>query len=61
MSAYLLPLVIEDALGWLECRNQAEHEAGDHTLVVGEVLAAEQGRSAPPLVYVNRRYLALEP
>lgn len=53
--------LIDDALGWLECRNRAEHEAGDHTLVVGEVLAAAHGRSAPPLVYLNRRYLTLEP
>jgi flavin reductase len=51
--------LIEDAIGWLECDVQAEHETGDHTLFVGEVLAAEQGRSAPPLVYVDQRYLSL--
>jgi flavin reductase (DIM6/NTAB) family NADH-FMN oxidoreductase RutF len=51
--------LIDDALGWLECRTTGEHEAGDHTLFVGEVLAAERGRSAPPLVYVDQRYVSL--
>jgi flavin reductase (DIM6/NTAB) family NADH-FMN oxidoreductase RutF len=52
--------LIDEALGWLECRLQAEHEAGDHTLFVGEVLAAERGRSGPPLVYLGQRYLSVD-
>lgn len=51
--------LIDDALGWLECRTTGEHEAGDHTLFVGDVLAAERGRAAPPLVYVDQRYVSL--
>jgi flavin reductase len=51
--------LIDDALGWLECRTASQHEAGDHTLFVGEVLAAERGRAAPPLVYVDQRYVSL--
>jgi flavin reductase len=51
--------LIDDALGWLECRTAGEHEAGDHTLFVGEVLAAARGRTAPPLVYVDQRYVSL--
>jgi flavin reductase len=51
--------LIDDALGWLECRTAGEHEAGDHTLFVGEVLAAERGRAAPPLVYVDQGYVSL--
>jgi flavin reductase (DIM6/NTAB) family NADH-FMN oxidoreductase RutF len=53
--------LIDDALGWLECRTRDEHDAGDHTLFVGEVLAAERGRSAAPLVYLGQRYVAVEP
>ena len=51
--------LIDDALGWLECQTRAEHEAGDHTLFVGDVLSAERGRDAPPLVYVGQRYVSL--
>ncbi len=48
--------LLEDAVGWLECRLAAEHETGDHTLFVGEVVAAERGRNARGLVYVDRAY-----
>jgi flavin reductase len=51
--------LLEDALGWLQCRTAAEHDAGDHTLFVGEVLAAEHGRLAPPLLYLDQRYVSL--
>ena len=53
--------LIDGALGWLECRTRDEHDAGDHTLFVGEVLAAERGRSAPPLLYLGQRYTTVEP
>jgi flavin reductase len=50
--------LLEGALGWLECRLADEHEAGDHTLFVGEVLSVEAGRPAPGLVYVGQRYVS---
>ena len=52
--------LIEDALGWLECLLYAEQEAGDHTFFLGEVLAAERGRTAPPLLYLDRRYISVD-
>ncbi len=51
--------LLEGALGWLECRLEAAHEAGDHTLFVGGVLSVEPGRPGPALVYVGQRYVAL--
>jgi flavin reductase (DIM6/NTAB) family NADH-FMN oxidoreductase RutF len=51
--------LLEDALGWLECRLSAEHPSGDHTLFVGDVLSVEPGRRAPALVYVDGRYISL--
>jgi flavin reductase (DIM6/NTAB) family NADH-FMN oxidoreductase RutF len=51
--------LLEGAFGWLECRISAEHDAGDHTLFLGEVLAAEQGTPTAPLVYVDRAYRSL--
>jgi flavin reductase (DIM6/NTAB) family NADH-FMN oxidoreductase RutF len=53
-----VPLVA-DALGWIECRLEAEHPTGDHTFFVGGVVALERGRAAPPLVYIDRRYAPL--
>ncbi|HEX9416200.1 MAG TPA: flavin reductase family protein [Gaiellaceae bacterium] len=51
--------LLEGALGWLECRTWAEHDAGDHTFFVGEVLGAELGTAAPPLLYLDGRYRSL--
>jgi flavin reductase (DIM6/NTAB) family NADH-FMN oxidoreductase RutF len=49
------PLLVQ-ALGWLRCRVAAEHPAGDHTFVVGEVVWAEVGSRDPALVYVRQGY-----
>jgi flavin reductase (DIM6/NTAB) family NADH-FMN oxidoreductase RutF len=48
--------LLDGAVGWLECRVAAEHPTGDHSLFVGEVLAAERGRRGPGLVYVESGY-----
>jgi len=51
--------LLAGAIGWLECRLWAEYPAGDHTFFVGEVLAAELGEDAPPLVHVGSSVRAL--
>ncbi|WP_230976515.1 MULTISPECIES: flavin reductase family protein [Georgenia] len=38
--------LLEDAQGWLECRTQWVRNAGDHDVVVGQVLDATLGRTA---------------
>jgi len=43
--------LLDGALGWLECRTVAEHEAGDHTILVGEVETVELGAGGEGLVY----------
>jgi flavin reductase (DIM6/NTAB) family NADH-FMN oxidoreductase RutF len=51
--------LVEGALGWLECRLTGEHEAGDHTLFVGEVVSAEAGSAGAGLVWVGGGYVSL--
>lgn len=41
--------LLTDALGWLECRLVATMPAGDHTLVLGEVVEAGIEREGEPL------------
>lgn len=48
--------LLDGAVGWLECHVEAEHPAGDHSLFVGAVVAAERGRAGPGLVYVGSAY-----
>lgn len=41
--------ILTDSLGWLECRFVATMPAGDHTLVLGEVVEAGLGRGREAL------------
>jgi flavin reductase (DIM6/NTAB) family NADH-FMN oxidoreductase RutF len=41
--------VLADCLGWVECRVVATLPSGDHTLVLGEVVAAGVEREGEPL------------
>lgn len=44
--------LLEEAVARLECRTAGHHPAGDHTIVLGEVVTAVQGDpDARPLVY----------
>jgi flavin reductase (DIM6/NTAB) family NADH-FMN oxidoreductase RutF len=44
--------LVLDAPGWLECRLHARHDTGDHTVLIGEVLATGGRHRRPPLVSV---------
>ncbi len=48
--------LLEGALGWLECRTESEHEAGDHTVFVGHVESIVLGTPADGLVYRGGDY-----
>lgn len=50
--------VLPDALGWAVCRLEGEHRYGDHSLVVGRVLATDVG-AGQPLLWHNRSFRAL--
>ena len=52
--------LIDDSIGWLQCRPADEHATGDHTFFVGEVVDLGRGRTAPPLVYLDQTYLSLQ-
>jgi flavin reductase (DIM6/NTAB) family NADH-FMN oxidoreductase RutF len=48
--------LVDDASAWVECRTSAIHRAGDHDIVVGEVVTARQGRpGAGGLVHLRGR------
>ncbi len=47
---------LTDAVAWLECRIQDEHDAGDHTIVVARVVAIDAVAEVEPLVFFRGRY-----
>lgn len=49
---------LAEAVAWIECRLRHEHDAGDHTIVVADVVAIEaaDGVDLEPLVFFRGRY-----
>ena len=49
--------LIDGALAWLECETYAQHDGGDHTILVGRVRRTSNRASAdPPLTYHRGAY-----
>lgn len=53
-------LLLDDALATVECRTWAVHPGGDHTVVIGEVVALATPRpDLPPLTWHRGHYTGL--
>ncbi len=50
--------ILPGVLGWLDCRVRHAYDGGDHTIFVGEVVAAGFQTGAP-LLYFNRNWRQL--
>ena len=50
--------MLPDVLAWSVCLLEAEHDYGDHTLVIGRVAAAQVGVGRP-LLWHDRAFAAL--
>lgn len=49
--------ILDGSLAWYDCRVEATHDGGDHTIFVGRVEAIGFGAEGkPPLVYYANRY-----
>ncbi|WP_175969219.1 flavin reductase family protein [Burkholderia sp. BCC0322] len=50
--------IIVGSLHWLDCEIHAEHAAGDHLIVIGEVKALnrQEAAAAQPLLYFKGQY-----
>jgi flavin reductase (DIM6/NTAB) family NADH-FMN oxidoreductase RutF len=52
--------ILDDALAAIECRTTAVHDGGDHSIVVGEVLAvSDPSPAGSPLLYYASGYRRL--
>ncbi|MFM9371007.1 flavin reductase family protein [Streptomyces sp. Da 82-17] len=51
--------VLDDVLAWLVCRIVARVPAGDHRLVLGQVVVGDPAGAGRPLLYHQGRFTAL--
>jgi flavin reductase len=51
--------ILEDCLGYVECRVAGVHEGGDHSIFIGEVVDGRIVADVKPLVFFRGRYHAL--
>jgi len=54
--------ILNAGIAYLDCRVVAAHNAGDHTIFIGAVVAAGFGeaRNASPLLWLDGKYAALD-
>jgi flavin reductase (DIM6/NTAB) family NADH-FMN oxidoreductase RutF len=54
--------IFDDCIAWLDCRVESAFPTGDHTIYVGDVLAAGRPHSeSEPLLYYRRGWRVLDP
>ncbi len=53
--------ILADSLAWYDCRIEATHDGGDHTIFIGRVEAVGYGAEGrQPLVYFANRYAGVK-
>jgi flavin reductase (DIM6/NTAB) family NADH-FMN oxidoreductase RutF len=53
--------ILDGAIAYFDCRLSARHDGGDHTIFIGEIVAAGFEDDADPLIYYASRYRRLAP
>jgi flavin reductase (DIM6/NTAB) family NADH-FMN oxidoreductase RutF len=48
--------IIDDTVGFFDCRLHAAHEAGDHIIFIGEVVAIGQAPESMPVLFHKGKY-----
>jgi len=51
--------ILTDALAWVDCEVRHVYDGTDHSIFIGEVLAAGAAASGAPLLYYNRGWRKL--
>ena len=52
--------LLRDRIAALECRPHAQHDGGDHVIIIARVERLHPGNGAPPLVYWGSEYRGLD-
>lgn len=53
--------ILEGAIAYFDCRLTERHAGGDHTIFVGEIVAAGYREDGQPLIWFGSRYRRIAP
>ncbi len=53
--------ILPNVLSWVDCELYSSHNAGDHTIFVGKVLAGGANEIGEPVLYYHREWRELTP
>jgi len=53
--------ILDGAIAYFDCRIIASHPGGDHTIFIGEIVAAGYDEAGEPLLWYGSRYRRLAP
>lgn len=53
--------ILTEALGWMDCRVWSSVDAGDHRILIGEVLAYGNRAEGHPMVFYGSRFGTFDP
>jgi flavin reductase (DIM6/NTAB) family NADH-FMN oxidoreductase RutF len=51
--------ILPGSHAWLDCRLVSQHQEGDHTIFIGEVVGISDSGRADPLIFYRARYHSL--
>ena len=60
MSAQNVP-ILTGVVAWIDCELYAVHDAGDHFIAIGAVMALDVDHPHPPLVFLQGGYRSVSP
>jgi 3-hydroxy-9,10-secoandrosta-1,3,5(10)-triene-9,17-dione monooxygenase reductase component len=53
--------ILDEVVGWIDCRISVVHEAGDHYIAIGEVEALDVEKPEAPLLFFNGSFGSYSP
>lgn len=54
-------VIIEGCVAWVDCIRHAVHDAGDHYIVLGEIIAMDRISGQSPLLFCKSSYGSFKP
>ena len=48
--------ILKDSIAWMECSIYSIHDAGDHQVVLGQIVNYAVSRKSDPMIFLGGKY-----